>query len=528
MKRALVSVSTIVLLFGLILCGQAFGQSPETPPVFDVADVHSSKPGTTEVTSRFMAAGRVELRGATMLDLVSIAYQVGSDLVIGGPTWLDTDRFDISARAAPTTQQDALRPMLQVLLADRFNLAIRKEERPLPIFALMVGKRGLKLKESAGDGPSRCTGSGEGTATFTATCQHLTMAQLAQRLPGMGSGAAGGYLDHPVVDMTGLASAYDLSLSFTRRGQLRRPAGDTDPGSGISIFDAVDQQLGLKLEAREQPGTVIVVEHVNQKPTDNPAGVTHTPPPPPTEFEVAEIRPSRPGTIEGTPRYLQSGRFELPGTTLKSLITLAYDVEDDRVVGAPKWWDTDHFDLVAKTETRVPIVTLQPILQKLLVERFKLAVHQEEQPVSVYALTAGKRGLKLKEADGALRSSCKDSLGDGRKIYTCQNTTMEQLAGKLRSAAPLYIDHAVVDLTGLKGSYDFTLSWATKGRFTAAGRGGGDTGQPSGGVAAASDPNGDITVFEAVDKYLGLKLAAQKYPMSVVVIDHVERTPTEN
>jgi uncharacterized protein (TIGR03435 family) len=517
MKRTLARVSNIVLLSSLIWLVRVFGQSPETPPTFDVADVHTSKPGTTEWMANFLNAGRVEERGATMLNLITVAYQVENDRVIGGPPWLDTDRFDISAKAAPTTQQDTLRVMLQALLAERFTLVIRKEERPLPIFVLTVGKRGLNLKESAGDSASRCAVSGGPTEMPTTTCQHMTMAQLAQRLRGMSTG----YIDDPVVDKTGLTGAYDFTLSFTQRFRLRKSTG------GTTIFDAVDKQLGLKLEAQEQPGTVVLLEHVNQKPTDNPVELRRTLPPPPTEFEVAEIRPSKPGAPPGRYRFLQSGQVEFTGATLKRLITMAYGVEADRVVGAPKWWDSDHFDVIAKSPTWVPNDTLQPMLQKLLAERFKLAVHNDEQPVPVYGLTAGKRNVKLKEADGSARSSCKESTGDGTDIYTCQNTTMAQLAAKLRTVAPVYLDHPVVDLTGIKGSYDFTLIWTWKVQFVA-GRGGGDSSQPPGGVAAATDPNGDTTVFEAVEKYLGLKLAPQKYPMPVVVIDHIEQKPTEN
>jgi uncharacterized protein (TIGR03435 family) len=311
MKRTFASLRTAVLLSGLILCGLVLsdvvlGQSPETAPTFDVADVHPTKPGTTGWTANFINAGRVEVRGATMLHLITVAYQVEPDRVLGGPPWLETDRFDISARAAPATQQETLRAMLQALLAERFKLAIRKEERPMPIFALTVGKRGPKLKESAGDGPPRCTEIGRGTALLTTTCEHMTMAQLAQRLRGMSTA----YIDVPVADKTGLTAAYDFTVGWTQRGLLAKP-GDTDQRGSTTIFDAFDKQLGLKLEAQEQPGTVILLEHVNQKPTDNPAGITRTLPPPPTEFEVAEIRPSRPGTAEGGRRLLQSGRLEL-------------------------------------------------------------------------------------------------------------------------------------------------------------------------------------------------------------------------
>jgi uncharacterized protein (TIGR03435 family) len=103
---------------------------------------------------------------------------------------------------------------------------------------------------------------------------------------------------------------------------------------------------------------------------------------------------------------------------------------------------------------------------------------------------------------------------------------MAVLADKLRNEAPAYIDHAVLDLTELKGAYDFTLSWTPRGQFMAGARGG-DPGQP-GAVASAADPNGDISVFEAIEKQLGLKLELQKHTMPVVVIDHLERTPTEN
>jgi uncharacterized protein (TIGR03435 family) len=102
---------------------------------------------------------------------------------------------------------------------------------------------------------------------------------------------------------------------------------------------------------------------------------------------------------------------------------------------------------------------------------------------------------------------------------------MAQFVTRVRNVAAGYLNRRiVVDLTGLQGSYDFALTWAPVGRFNS-GRGG--DAAPSAG-AGATDPTGDLTLFEAVDKYLGLKLAEQKYPMSVVVVDHVNRTPAEN
>ena len=109
------------------------------------------------------------------------------------------------------------------------------------------------------------------------------------------------------------------------------------------------------------------------------------------------------------------------------------------------------------------------------------------------------------------------------RTYTCQNTTMAQLAERLPFLAPAYIDRPVVDLTGLKGGFDFALSWTPRGQFSAAG-----TGQASGGIPVATDPTGTLTIFEAVDRQLGLKLNEQKHPMPVLVVDHVNRKPTDN
>ena len=138
-----------------------------------------------------------------------------------------------------------------------------------------------------------------------------------------------------------------------------------------------------------------------------------------------------------------------------------------------------------------------------------MKVHKEDQPVSVYALSAVKP--KLKEADAATRTACKLTLG-GTRSYTCQAATMAEFAAKLQSLAPRYIDHPVVDLTGLKGGYDFTLSWMTAPVL-----------RPENAEARPGQ-----TIFEAIDKQLGLKLAPQKHPMPVLVIDHVDRAPTEN
>jgi len=524
MKRAFASASLVVFLLSIsspsAAFSQALNQSGEKPPAFTSAEIHASKPGTTDGGSGFMPTGQFFARGETLLGLISNAYGVENEMVNGGPGWLDLDRFDISTKAPVGTPEDTGRRMLQAMLAERFKLAIHREEKPVPVYALTVGKRGAKLKESEGESPLNCKGDGggPGSTLFTLTCQHATMKFLAQQIRWIA------FLDRPVVDLTGLTGSYDISLTLTPPGQRRRASGDADQPQYVSAFDAVDK-LGLKLEAQKEPVSVIVVDHINQTPTDNPAsGISGKPKA--TEFEVSDVRVSKPGAT-GNRRILPSGRIELTADTMRFMLRFALNFDDDRIIGAPKWIDTDKFDVIAQpaAATDVTPETLPLMLKALLVDRFKLAIHEEEQSIPVYALVAGKRGLKLKEADGSVRGSCKDSAGEGRKIFTCQNTTMAVLADKLRNEAPAYIDHAVLDMTELKGAYDFTLSWTPRNQYMASRSG--DANQP-GAVAAAADPNGDLSVFEAIEKQLGLKLELQKHSMPVVVIDHLERTPTEN
>jgi uncharacterized protein (TIGR03435 family) len=299
------------------------------------------------------------------------------------------------------------------------------------------------------------------------------------------------------------------------------------------------------------PTPVLVVDHVNQTPSDNLPDVTIKLPtvPAPTEFEVAVIKPSAPDSNERGIRFLPGGRLNVQSMPVKILIMFAWDIDITGIVlsGAPKWVDSERFDIVAKppdigspTTAVIDIDSMRLMLCSLPADRFKLKTHTETEPVNVYALVA-KGKTKLKQADESSRSTCKYTplpLGTSSALtnsYTCQNTTMAQLVHKARQMAPGYIDRPVIDSTGLEGGWDFVLSWTASGIFNRGGRGGG-TGQqvtPSStsgpstpGLPAASDPSGGVSFFEAVEK-LGLKLELQKHPMPVLVIDHVE-APSEN
>src|SRR5438105_1438822 len=152
MRRALGTLGLMALL-----CGIAAAQPAQKPPEFEAADVHASAPGGTE-SGGFLTNGRVEFRSTSLLRLITIAYSVQADRVVGGPSWLDSDRFDVTAKAhSSTASQAVLRTMLQGLLAERFQLSLKHEERPMPVFALVPGKRGVN-KESSGPGDPECKG----------------------------------------------------------------------------------------------------------------------------------------------------------------------------------------------------------------------------------------------------------------------------------------------------------------------------------------------------------------------------------
>jgi uncharacterized protein (TIGR03435 family) len=299
--------------------------------VFEVADAHVSAPGS-ELRGGFAPGGRLDLRGATMLDLISVAYSVDSDMVTGGPSWLNTDRFDIIARAAPAAaSKETLQAMLQALLADRFKLAVRQEQRDMPVYALLVGKKGVKLQPVANpERPESSRVDGEPGLNHRA-CRSFTMADLAGLLPQI----ARNYVVHPVVDMTGLTGSYDFQLDWMGLGPYMAAKANPDGPPPVSIFDAIEK-IGLKLEEQKKPAPVIVIDHVNRTPTSNPPGVTKTIPETPTEFEVAEVRPSKSGVAaagqDGRIEF-RNGRLEMLGATLKEIISVAYDVDDDTVAG---------------------------------------------------------------------------------------------------------------------------------------------------------------------------------------------------
>jgi uncharacterized protein (TIGR03435 family) len=549
------------LLVGMMLAAfvstSAIGQTAEPRPTFEVADVHAASQSVSAFSRTSLRGERYEMRNANMVDLIRTAYSVDADKVLGGPSWLEFDRFDVTARVPRNTSQETLKLMLQSLLGDRFKLAIHNDTQPIAGLVLSVGKGKPKLKEADASGKTGCqpqpvpppppTPGKLSVPMMGISCHNITMEAFAAELKG---GAGGGYVTNVVVDSTGLKGAWDFDFRFTNRGLLQIVGSD-----GVTLADALDKQLGLKLEEQKLPTSVIVVDKVNETPSPNPPDLAQKlPPPPPAEFEVADIKPTNTSAspqsiIAGGIGVQPSGRVNLPGMLygLKQLIILAWTLSpNEDIAGAPKWLDSAKFDVIAKvpagfmsaTGAAAPLVDLAPMFQALLIDRFKLKSHFEDQLVTAYTMVAAKP--KLKKADPSTRTGCKTSTSplapptsDGfpplpTRTMTCQNMTMAQLAGQLQNFAGQYVHYPVMDATGLEGGWDFSFSFSPIPASQLAGLRGANPFGGGGGAPAASDPVGGTSLFDAFEKQLGLKLEAQKRKYPVFVIDHIEEKPTEN
>jgi uncharacterized protein (TIGR03435 family) len=219
---------------------------------------------------------------------------------------------------------------------------------------------------------------------------------------------------------------------------------------------------------------------------------------------------------------------------MKELVLFAWDIggveaTNEELLVAPKWIDAVRFDVIAKATSEKPGEApsvdegvLRMMMRNLLTARFRMAAHYETRPVTVYSLTTAK--AKMTKADPATRTGCKFTpLAAGSKSpltrnFVCRNVSIARFAEKLRDLATDWVDRPVVDATGLEGGWDFTLSFSPRAAMAIDGKAGAD----------AADPDGRLSLFDALSKELGLKVETKKAPMQVLVIDRMEQQPTEN
>ena len=231
-------------------------------PEFEVASVKPWTPsaGPFAINLGVVRHGKVTLTNVTLTDCIRFAYDIASDSQISGPDWIKskTVRFVIVAQAPPdTNRQDALR-MLQTLLGERFKMTLHREKRELPFYALVVGKGGPKLHAAKPGEPYHGN-----VVPGSILHNQLPLSVLAMLLSRF-------ELQRPVLNMTGLEGAFDVKMEWTpeRIQRIDRPEAK-EPDSGPTLFTAIQEQLGLKLEARKGPVEVLVVDHADQVPTEN-------------------------------------------------------------------------------------------------------------------------------------------------------------------------------------------------------------------------------------------------------------------
>ena len=229
---------------------------------------------------------------------------------------------------------------------------------------------------------------------------------------------------------------------------------------------------------------------------------------------------------------MQNGRIDLRNVTLKQLIQVGWDLSknDDLIVGLPKSAEADRFVVAAKVAVsgpgNAPSVdedSLRLMLQGLLVERFRLKTHIEDRPVDAYTLRVSKQ-TKLQKADPQNRTHCKAGAGTTpilNRGVVCQNMSMAQLAAALPDLAPNYVVTPVKDATGLDGAWDFSFNFSAVNLLP------GHRFDPN-GASGSSEPTGAVTLQDALQMQLGLKLDLEKRPLPVLVIDHVDEKPAEN
>jgi uncharacterized protein (TIGR03435 family) len=524
------TAKAIVTVGAVLACIVATAQSR---PEFEIADVHVSplradgRSTTVMEGGGAVRGGRYEISNATLVDLISTAYDVRSDAVIGGPSWLALDRFDVIAKPPAHTSPESVKAMLQSLLADRFRLDARPNTRPMPAWVLSKGTGEPKLKRATGTEESGCRNVYEHDRL---SCRNVPLDAFIAWL------REGPHTTLPVVNHTGIDGNWDFDLDNL---DLPRNRGVSE---GNPILAAVERHMGLTLALGSVPQPMVLVHDVNRTPTPNVPGIDTRLPPDPTEFEVAAIRPCDaidPRRTQGDigQRVSPSGQLTTGCLPLRFHIVNAWNIgsqvrfianrifpntaNEADIQGAPDWITSRSFNIVAKA----PVAVTQPLandvkyramLRNLLVERFKMKTHYEDRPVDVYTLIATKPTLK--KADPSNRTACRSNglVVGAPTVITCHNVTMAQFVDELnRSFVIATTGRRVVDETGIQGTWDVTLSYRTRPRA-----------EPTPGVAP--EPIDEISPFEALRKQLGLELKEAKRPMPVFVIDHIEENPIEN
>jgi uncharacterized protein (TIGR03435 family) len=237
-----------LLVLGLLMLGASLvprwiALQQNSAIAFEVASIHPNTTGSPDSIVNLPDTGRLSVSNATLETLIRNAYGVQKNQILGGAKWIDSDRFDIQAKTAGPIRDADERPLLQSLLTDRFHLKVHQETRNLPTYALRLAKGGPKFPEHKGEAGAIRTS--RGAEKIRVTAERFSVSQLA--------GILSRQLDRVVQDKTGLRGYYDFSLEWD---PIQAPDSQTP-----SIFSALQEQLGLKLEGSRGSVAVLVIDH---------------------------------------------------------------------------------------------------------------------------------------------------------------------------------------------------------------------------------------------------------------------------
>jgi len=285
MNRRLTGLAALAM--GLTLAaGASQAQAPASPASFDVSSVKPNKEGGPS-SVRVTPGGMLSVTNNNLRNIIRNAWNITNDQIAGGPDWLDSERFDITAKASAPFKQEEGRAMLQGLLAERFALKTHMETRELPVYLLVLARKdgtlGPQMKKAevdcaalfaavtaGGKMPDRLPNgnlpcglnvrgnNGQGVVTGNA----VAMEALARNLVG-GVGRI-------VVDKTGLPGYYDINMTFAQDSVPTAPGGPSaaPDGAAPSLFTAMQEQLGLKLEPGRAPVQVLVIDRLERPTVD--------------------------------------------------------------------------------------------------------------------------------------------------------------------------------------------------------------------------------------------------------------------
>jgi len=528
-------------------------------PAYATVSIAPSNSDGGDVTLMFGPAGFVS-KNESLEQVIRVAYGVENDRIVGAPAWLASEKYDVELREDTTTDPRQLSPeqraseqgvMLQTVLTDRLKLALHREAREIPVYALVLAKSGPKLRQSnPGDtypkgfkGPDGIARPGgihlDGDKLIA---QGISVAPLRAHLSWQ--------LRRTVLDETGLSGTYDFTLQLPNGIPLGidNPAPPESYEAALSA--ALEQQLGLKLAPRKASMEVLVIDHVEKPELQSEAARSKL------AFNSVSVTPNT--STQDTSMNVTPASGLLSGTNgrLIAYIYFAYSLTGNQfqllMPQLPKWVINDHFDIQARADGNPSKDQMRLMMQSLLADRFKLAVHYETRRLPVFALvlaTPGRTGLQLQPhpehstcstalsqtsagaasapnvtVAGGLPTVCDIIEGmpsgpTGRLRVGARRVSLGLLATTLAQMGNL--DRAVLDRTGLSGNFDFMFEWTPQLH-------GPGTPQEVLPVAArAHSGQAGSTFQQDLGEQLGLNLERQEGPVEVLVIDHIEK-PREN